>query len=207
MKTLPKKWLVGIVVVAVGLLAIGVPVLASAGNNPFGTSGASNTYDTAGLDSPTLARVAGILGLTPADLTTQLQAGKTLAVIAGERNIPTATLVEAIIAPYAEQVALQVKYGYITQEQAQTILNAARQNAGNLLSQNLSSAGGYNGLGHCGGYLGEGIGAGHGWGIMGPGMMGGWGNNAFNTTNGNAVPAQPWNGGTGWGMSGMMGGW
>lgn len=216
-----KKLLAGLVALALTVLAVGiaVPVMAQSGNGPVTTS--TGVY----LDSPTLTRLAGVLGLTQTDLSNQLNAGKTLAQIALEKNVSAATLVDAIIAPYADQLASQLKYGYITQVQSQALLDAARQQAGNLLSQNLSvnqgSDNGYPGYGYCGGYMmGGAYGAGYGWGMMGPGMMGGWGGHYSNstpapTTGTTTIPegtnqqAQPWNGGTGWGMmgGGMMRGW
>ncbi|MGI2336219.1 MAG: hypothetical protein ACRKGH_06220 [Dehalogenimonas sp.] len=176
METLSKKWLIGIIIVAVGLLAVGVPVLASSVNSSVGRVSTAYMHNAIALDSTTLARLASILGLAPADLTTQLQTGKTLAVIAGEKNVPTATLVEAIIAPYVDHVALQVKYGYITQAQAQTLLDIARQAAGTILTQNLASTAGSNTwAGFCGSYLNDGVNIGNGWSMMGSGMIVGWG--------------------------------
>lgn len=191
MKNLSKKWLIGIIVVAVGLLAVGVPVLAATKNSaPVNPSNVA-LCNPSGLDSLTITRLAGILSVTPADLTAQLQTGKTLAAIAGEKNVPTSTLVDAIVAPYADQIALRVKYGYITQAQAQALLDTARQNAGALLSENLSNYGGYTG----------------GWGMMGSGMMGGfWNTTSTSPSNSTTIPAQPPTGIRG-GMGSMMGGW
>ena len=79
--------------------------------------------------------------------------------------------------------------------QAQTALDAARQAAQNLLTLNVTSAGGYNGwAGFCGDYLNTSAGPGP----FGPGMMGGWGYTGDTTvTPGNqAAP------GFGWGMMG-----
>lgn len=217
-----RKWVVGVLVLAVALVGVGIaiPVLASPRNAP---TAPVNTYGGVYFDSSTLARLAGILGLTPADLTSQLQSGKTLAQIAQSKNISTGTLVDAIVAPYADQVALQLKYGYITQEQSQSLLDAARQRANTLLTQDLSTSQGYsNGyFGGCGSYMAGGsYGPGYGWGMMGPGMMGGWGGyynqpatpgtnppTTPTTPGGTTLPGQTYNGG-GWGMmGGMMGRW
>jgi hypothetical protein len=208
---LKRKWAVCLVVLAVVLVGIGiaVPVLAQTGNPPVNVPG--GVY----LDQPTLERLATALGLTPAELTGQLQAGGTLATIAGEKEIATATLVEAIVAPHVDQLALQVKYGYLTEEQAQAVLQTAREQASLLLEQSLSARAGYNGgRGQCGGYSGDGqtgpgCGSGGitgpgmmgGWGgIMGPGMMRGWGGASNNP--GTVSPGQTSNRGTGWGMMG-----
>lgn len=210
-----KKLLIGLVVVAVALVgaSIAVPVLAQTGN----ANGPVNTYNNVYLDSPTMARLAGVLGITPTELSNQLQTGKTLATIAQEKNVPATSLVDAIIAPYADQIASQLKYGYITQAQSQAFLDTARQQATYLLGQNLSVApgngNGYYSYGYCGAYGNGGYGPVYGWGMMGPGMMGGRGGYYGNPTpapgsntpaspGGNTVPTQPWNGGRGWGMMG-----
>ena len=215
MKNLSKKWIIGIAIVALGLLAVGVPVLASSGNNTpaTGSTTVTNNYGPVCLDSITLGRLATALGLTPADLTSQLQSGKTLAAIAAQKNVSNSVLVDAITAPYAAQVALQVQYGYLTQAQAQTILDAARQVAGNLLTQNLTTAGGIGcWTGFCGNYLNGNAAPVTGQGMMGSGMMGGWGGytsvpspiTGTTTTVTPGVPATTTQPVTGWGM---MGGW
>ena len=197
MKSISKKWLIAVAVLLVGLFAVGVPVLASAANNSPTVPAVHNGYGPGCVDSGTLARVATALGLTPSDLATQLQSGKTLAAIAAEKKVPTATLVEAIIAPFEERVNLQVQNGYLTQTQAQTYIDAARQAATNLLALNLATVGGSNTwVGFCGNYLNAGAGLGE----MGPGMMGGYGNLFQPVT----VPATPGSAtpGIGWGMMG-----
>ena len=199
MKSISKKWLIAVAVLLVGLFAVGVPVLASAGNNDPGQVPVvgNNAYGVNCMDSGTLARLATALGMTPADLTVQLQSSKTLAAIAGEKNVPTSALVEAIIAPYAARIAQQFQNGYLTQTQAQTYLDAARQAATNLLALNLATVGGFNNWsGFCGNYLN----AGAGLGAIGPGMMGGYGNLFQPVT----VPATPGSAtpGIGWGMMG-----
>jgi len=181
MKHLSRKWLIVVAVLAVGVFAVGVPVLASTGNNPATAPPIGNGCGQGCPDSSTLIRLGTALGLTPADLTLQLQSGKTLATIAGEKNVATSAVVDAIVAPFEARIALQVQNGYLTQAQAQTYLDAARQAAGNLLTQNLASVTGNNSwTGFCGNYLnGEGI----GFGPMGPGMRG-----VLGGYNGNLVP-------------------
>ena len=185
----PPTWLIIIAVLVASLFAVGVPVLAStAGNNPAAPS-LSNGYGPGCVDSGTLARVATVLGLTPADLATQIQSRKTLAAIAAEKKVATSALIEAIIANFQARVTLQVQNGYLTQTQAQTYLDAARQAAANLLTLNLATAGGSDTwAGFCGEYLGNGTG-------FGPGMMGGRDCTGL-TTGTTATP------GIGWGMMG-----
>lgn len=165
-----KKWIIGLIVAAIALTTIfaGAAAFAQTGN------GSANPSSGVYLDSPLLVRLATALGLTTSELSAELGTGKTLAFIAQEQNVPTEALVDAIIAPHTDQLALQVKYGYLTVEQSQALLKAARERASLLLEQNLSGAAGSgNGyFGHCGGYAG---GFGPGYGMMGPGMMGGFG--------------------------------
>jgi len=120
-----KKWIIGLVAAALVLATIfaGASALAQTGSGPANPS--SGVY----LDSPLLVRLATALDLTPAELSAELGTGKTLASIALERNVPAEALVNAIIAPHAEQLALQVKYGYLTAEQSQALLETARERA------------------------------------------------------------------------------
>lgn len=210
---LKKKLLIGLIVLAVALAGVGiaVPVMAQTANG----NGSVNAYTGVYLDSPTLVRLAGVLGITPAELGSQLQTGKTLATLAQEKNVPTSALVDAVVAPYTEQLASRVKYGYITEQQSQTLLNNTWQYANSLLTQNMSIPSGYNNgyYGYCSGSCGGNYSQGYGWGMMGPGMMGGWGGYYNNQTpvpgsnpttipGGTNVPAQPWSGGKGWRMMG-----
>jgi len=98
-----KKLVIGLVVAALALAIVfaGAPVLAQTGTGPANPG--SGVY----FDSPLLARLAEVLGLTPAELSTELQAGKTLTAIADEQGVPTEALVDAIVAPYADRLALQ----------------------------------------------------------------------------------------------------
>jgi hypothetical protein len=226
-KYLKKKWLIGAGVLALILLIIGItiPVIAAPGNS--GASSYSNKY----IDGPTVVRLAGVLGITPADLSGQLQSGKTLSILAQEHNVTPSSLEDAIVAPYADQLATQVKYGYLIQEQANTLLTNARNQAGYLLQKDISnqtqsdsqSDNDNDYYGDCYDYMtSNGYGPAQGWGgFMGPGMMYGWGSN-FNNSNtpqnsspgsnnnpsGNNTFRGPQNGGFGRGMGGgMMGSW
>jgi hypothetical protein len=218
-KYLKKKWLIGAGVLALILLVIGitVPAMAASGNS-------NNSYGNSYIDGPTMNRLATVLGMTPADLSNQLTSGKTLATLAQEHNVTTQALEDAIVAPYADQLGTQVKYGYLTQDQANNQLANAKNQAGSLLQQDMSKTTANsntnddnNFFEDCWNFM-----TGHGWGpgsgfgggnYMGRGVMWGWGSNSNDpgTPPGpsatlNNYPATGSNIG-GWGMGGMMGGW
>jgi len=68
-----------------------------------------------GLD---LQKAAEALGMTQADLQTELQSGKTLAQVAQEKGVATQTLVDALLVQPKADLAQQVASGRITQAQA-----------------------------------------------------------------------------------------
>ncbi len=72
-----------------------------------------------GLD---LQRAAQALGMTEADLQTELSNGKTLAQIAQERGVATQTLVDALLNQAKADLAQRVADGKITQAQADQML-------------------------------------------------------------------------------------
>ncbi len=203
---LTKKWLIVLVAVGVVLVGLGiaVPVLAQA-RQPS-TAVSSGVY----MDTPTLSRLATALGISQQSLIDQLKTGKTLAQIATEQNKSESSLVDAIVAPLADRLAIQVKYGYMTQDESQTVLQNARDQATSLLQQDLSKpgtgfygcgngAGGYGGM--MGGYGGM---MGGSYGQYGPGMMRGWnGSNNGGTTTPTTPQTAP---STGRGMMGGYGG-
>jgi hypothetical protein len=75
------------------------------------------------------------LGMTPAELTAELQAGKTIAQVAAEKDVALDTIVEAFVAARAEQLAELVANGQLTQEQADAMLAAMRANVTARLSE------------------------------------------------------------------------
>ena len=75
----------------------------------------------AGLDA-----AATYLGLTPAQLRTQLQSGKTLAQIAKAQGKSTDGLEQAMLADAKKHLDADVKAGKLTQSQADQILNDSR---------------------------------------------------------------------------------
>ncbi|MBI4186733.1 MAG: hypothetical protein HY530_04405 [Chloroflexi bacterium] len=211
-----KIWMLGLIVLVLGLLAAGPAIRALAqGPEDGGTASYGGVY----LDQPTLVRLAGALGLTPEELDSRLQEGETLTEIAQAQNVPTEALVEAIIAPHAADLELRVRYGYLTPEQAESLLEAARQRASFLLEQDLSG-GQDNYGGHCGYMMGGNWSGMMGGGMMngqyGPGygqggMMGnGWRDSSYSSNQstgsgwGSAM-GRFWSGVTGRGWGGMMG--
>jgi hypothetical protein len=62
------------------------------------------------------------LGLSSAELTTEVNSGKTIAQIADEKGVSRADLVAALETAHQESLAQAVADGYLTQEQADNIL-------------------------------------------------------------------------------------
>ncbi|MDP2730822.1 MAG: hypothetical protein Q8O55_10125 [Dehalococcoidales bacterium] len=183
-----KYGLLGLVITIVVLLGLLAAVPAFA--HPWDSS--EGAYNNTYVDSPTLGRIAEALGLDTEELITSLQAGETLAEIARNQNVSENALIDAIVTPYAEQLGLQVQYGYLTQERADVLLETARGRATWLLGQDLSTTqedadwwqemedycngmmGNYDGSTGYGGMMGN-YGGSRGYGGMtGGGMMGGW---------------------------------
>lgn len=100
----------------------------------------------------TLQQVADLLGTTPTEVAAQLREGKTLAQIAQAKGVTEQALTDAILKPFKDRLALQVKYGYLTQEQADAWL----QQQQTWIKEHISTA----------------PGAGNGWCPM---LGGGWG--------------------------------
>lgn len=84
---------------------------------------------------------AAQLGMTPAELLVELQAGKTIAQVAGEKGVAVETIVEAFVAGRAEQLAQLVANGQLTQEQADAMLATMRTNVTARLSEPWSAGG------------------------------------------------------------------
>lgn len=214
-----RVWMIGLaVVVVVGLLMAGLATSVSAHN---ADNSSATTSSGVSLDQPTLTRLAQTLGLTPGELATRLQEGETLREIAADQNIPAEEVVEAILAPYRDELQLRVKYGYITQEQADALLQEAEEHARTMLDQDLSSqveGGGYTGGGYtwedmardCSSMMGSMMGGGwggmmgSGWDMMWDMMSGGW-NGVQNDWSGMGSYMGGGMMGNGWGM--MSGGW
>jgi hypothetical protein len=192
-----------VAVAAVGLLVLGsaTAVLAApyeaddtpqAGWTCPGWSGSFGSYDPA--TNPTLGRIAEKLGVSATDLSKEMQAGKSVAEVAREKNVDLQAVVDLLVAPQKDMLAIRVKYGFLTQEQA----DLAARNMAEVTRTRLEARGFFGGM-MGGGMMGRGGMMGSG--TMGPGMMGGPGPRT-------AGPDAGHNWGPGMmGRGGMMGGW
>jgi hypothetical protein len=119
-----------VALVAVGLLALagGGTALANKGRGTtHTTNNPARAHDMHG-PGDDLAAAASYLGATPASLMTQLQAGKTLAAIAGATTGKSvAGLVSALVASEKTELAAAVTAGKLTQAQADTITSTLQQ--------------------------------------------------------------------------------
>jgi len=116
-----------------------------------------------GRGAPDLAAAATALGLSPADLRTALQSGKSLAQVAQDKGVPVATLVDALVAREKTEIAKAVTDGRITQAQADTRLAGLTARVTERVSAVRPAGPGVDGAGHDGaGHDGGGPdGAGH----------------------------------------------
>lgn len=136
---------------------------------PNPTPGPSN-YGIGFMDGATLQRVATLLGTTTDDVVAQLQQGQTLVQIAQAKSVTDQALTDTLIQPVKDQLDLQVKYGYMSQDQANAMLQVQQTRVNNLINTAIGPSGG-NGYGY-GPYGGGMMGSG-GWGGFG-GMMNGF---------------------------------
>jgi hypothetical protein len=90
------------------------------------------------------------LGLERTDLVAQLQAGKTIAQVAGERNVAPDTIVNAFVAERQARMAQAVANGRMTQAEADAMLATARATATARLSEPWSPRGPGAGAGNAG---------------------------------------------------------
>ncbi|MBL7183460.1 MAG: hypothetical protein ISS50_03310 [Anaerolineae bacterium] len=103
--------------------------------------------------------LAEVLDMTPEETFAELEAGKTIVEIAADQGVELSDLVDALIAPRAEALAQAVENGYLTQEQADWLLEYMREGLEWRLSNNLFGFGGF-GMGR--GHRGGGRSSGHG---------------------------------------------
>jgi hypothetical protein len=92
-------------------------------------------------DTATLERVAATLGISYDQLVQRLQDGETIATIATAQKVDLSKVVDAVIAAQTDMVNLMVKYGYVTQDQANTILAEIRVRVKAALSVTTAAAG------------------------------------------------------------------
>lgn len=98
-------------------------------------------------------RIASALGISVEDMTKELQNGKSIAQIAQDKNVDIQKVVDTILAPKKEMLQVMVKYGYLTQDQANNQIQIMETAVKNSLNN-------------------PGIGGAPGRGGRGPGMMG-----------------------------------
>jgi hypothetical protein len=82
-----------------------------------------------------MSAVAEKLGLTPAELVTELQAGKSVADVAAEKNVAIDTIVDAVLAPRADRLNDLVAKGQLTQEEVDNRLANLRVDVVDWLNQ------------------------------------------------------------------------
>jgi len=162
---------------AVAVMAIGTAAVVSAQTpTPQGQPGwgwgcwgwgggayGNGNYDPA--TNPTIQRLAGKIGIAAADLVQQLKSGKSVMDVANGK-VSEDDLVNVLLQPQVDMLNLRVKYGYLTQDQANAIQQTMATQARYQLEQKGFSFG-WGGPGYGPGMMG-GFGA-PGW---GPGMMG-----------------------------------
>ncbi len=101
--------------------------------------------------------LAEALDMTPEALFAELEAGKTIVeIVEDQEGVELADLVDALIAPHAEALAQAVENGRLTQEQADWLLEHAREGLEWRLSNNLFGFGGFGGFSMGGGHRGGG---------------------------------------------------
>ncbi|MFC1866241.1 hypothetical protein ACFLYB_05980 [Chloroflexota bacterium] len=74
----------------------------------------------------TLEEMAEVLELTSEELLAKINEGQTIEQIALDQGISIEQVIEAALAPHAEMIAVLVEDGYLSQEQADEILEQAR---------------------------------------------------------------------------------
>ena len=122
-------------------------------------------YDPA--SNPTLKRLADKIGIGAADLVQQLKNGKSVVDVAAGK-VSEQDLVNVLVQPQTDMLNLQVKYGYLTQDQANSLQKYMADRAKFQLEQK-GFFGGYGyGPGMMGGGFGGMMGRGFGPGFRGP---------------------------------------
>ncbi len=161
-----KRWKVGIIVLAGALaLSTGIGIaLAKSSNSASsvqpGYYAASDSGQFAdenvnqwycggnGLMGGYLTpQLATLLGTTTADLKTQLSSGNTLSDIAAAKGVSQDQLMQTMMGPYADHLALMVKYGYLTQAQADDLAQQARTRLQSVITSQFQLNNGFLGIG------------------------------------------------------------
>jgi hypothetical protein len=184
-----KTKLIVVALGVAGLLALSIAGVAFAA----GPVNPANNLPVCGGQGWNIQVVSQLLGLTPAEIQAELQAGKSLVQIAATKSVTEQQLVDAILAPHKTVIQAKVTAGFLTQEQATLMLQQMETSVRASVNQTGT------GSPTTGGACGNGIGAGRG-------MMGGWGGSQAGAGgcggNGGGI-----GGGMMGGARGMMGRW
>lgn len=107
--------------IAAGALVMASPVAAQT-TVPNVSQVAVLQHGRGGRGAPQMAEVAKALGMTEAELKTELQTGKSVAEIATAKNVSLDTIVSAVITAQTDLLKQAVTDGKLTQAQADTML-------------------------------------------------------------------------------------
>lgn len=129
----------------------------------WGWGGYGNATNAA--NNPTIQRLADKIGVSASDLAQQLQSGKSVMEV-NNGKVSEQDLVTVLIQPQVDALNLRVKYGYLTQDQANSMQQYMADRAKYQLEQKgfYFGAGGFGGPGYGPGMMGRGFG-GPGYGI------------------------------------------
>jgi len=161
-----KRWKIGIIVLA-GALAlstgIGIALAKNANNGGAIQAGYYAVNDNGQFANETVnqwycggsglmggyltPQLATLLGTTTADLKTQLTSGKTLADLAAAKGVSQAQLTQTMMGPYADHLAIMVKYGYLTQTQADDLAQQAQTRLQSVITSQFQLNNGFLGMG------------------------------------------------------------
>jgi lambda repressor-like predicted transcriptional regulator len=106
---------------------------------PGGHEGMGGMMGGRGGENPLVAVAADKLGVTPQELFTELQAGKSIADVAKEKNIALDTIVEAALAARTDRLNKLVADGQLTQPEVDNRLSNLRVDIVDWLNQSWSS--------------------------------------------------------------------
>jgi hypothetical protein len=88
-------------------------------------------------------QLADLLGTTPADLRTRLASGQTLAELAGAKGVTQDQLIQTMIAPFNDQMSLMLKYGYVSQDQIDSMTTQMKLRLQTVVTSQLTNNDGY----------------------------------------------------------------
>ncbi len=154
--------LVGVLVLALGT-GVGIAVAKTAGNGQtiqagyYAANNSTGAYANqnvnqwycggrGGMMGYLTPQVASLLGLTQSDLQSQLVSGKTLADLAAAKNVSTDVLIQTMLGPYTDHLAIMVKYGYLTQAQADSYTQQATSRLQTVITSKIGTSGGFGGM-------------------------------------------------------------